>query len=87
MSDLEERARRLIDESRQAERLAFLLEDGPPVRLRDLCSVTGFSKMKFFDAIDKGELVVRWIRTGQTRMVVVERREALRYLTDIGFAA
>jgi hypothetical protein len=88
----DDRAHELIQESRNEERRARLTledlrHDGPPVRLRDLCSVTGFSKMKFFDAIDRGELEARAIRTGRTTLTIVERSEAVRYLEQIGFVA
>jgi len=64
-----------------------LQQDGPPVKLRDLCSLTGFSKMKFLDDIERGDLDVRRIRTGERRLIVIERAEARRYLLALGFAA
>lgn len=86
------KAQGLIAESEREEHrsrftLAELRRDGPPVRLRALCDITGFSKMKFFAAIDRGDLNVRWTRTCSTKMALVERDEALRYLASIGFAA
>lgn len=74
-------------EARRLLAISDLEDAGPPVRLRDLCALTGFTKTKFYDAIESGELPAKWIRTGQTKLAVVERRDALRYLTDIGFAA
>ena len=86
MSDALFRAARR-EERRAVQTLEDLRSGGPPVRLRDLCVVTGFSKMKFFSAIDAGDLRVSWVKTGQTRMALIERSEALRYLLDINFAA
>jgi hypothetical protein len=62
-----------------------LADHGPPVRLRDLCRLTGFSKMKFLDDIDRGDLTVQRIRTGHNHLIVVEREEARRYLETLGF--
>lgn len=84
-----ERIRRAAEREDRKARVTLeqLQQGGPPVRIRDLSALTGFSKQKFFDAIDRGELDVKWIRTGQTRMATVERDEAWRYLVGIGFAA
>jgi len=79
----------LIAASRRVEVLSMadLQRVGPPIRLRHLCALTGFSKMKFFAAIERGDLDVTWIRTGQTKIALIDRVEARRYLTAIGFAA
>lgn len=61
--------------------------DGPPVRLRDLCRLTGFSKMKFIDDIERGDLEAIPVRTCRTKVWMIERSEARRYLLNIGFAA
>lgn len=66
---------------------AELLKDGPPIRLRDLCAVTGFSKMKFLGDIDLGRLEVKRVITGDTHIVLIEREEARRYLAAIRFVA
>lgn len=58
---------------------------GPPIRLRDLRSLTGYSKMKFLDDIDRGRLNATKVPTGQTSLWIVERIEARRYLASIGF--
>lgn len=66
---------------------ADLFMDGPPIRLRDLCAVTGFSKMKFLDDIDRGRLEVRRVETGRGHVVLIDREEARRYLSAIRFVA
>lgn len=86
MSDLE-RSDRALAAAKMALTLADLRREGPPIRLRELASLTGFTKEKFYDAIERGELQPLWILTGQTRMIMVERLEALRYLQQIRFAA
>lgn len=75
------------EEQRSRLTLSDLERDGPAIRLRDLCAVTGFSKMKFLNDIERGILDVRRVATGDTHVVLVEREEARRYLTAIGFAA
>ena len=67
--------------------LQGLRAGGPPVRLRDLCALTGFSKMKFLDDIERGKLHARRVATGRTHVVLVERDEACRYLTSINFSS
>ncbi len=65
--------------------LADLERHGPPVRIRDLCRLTGFGKDKFYADIERGDLKADYIRTGQTKLAVIERAEAVRHLTAIGF--
>ena len=67
------------------QELRTSLDSTTPLRLSDLCKITGFSKMKFLDDIERGDLAVRRVRTGQTHVVLVDREEAYRYLVSIGF--
>ena len=70
----------------EAITLAFLQQAGPPVRLRVLCEITGFSRAPFVEAIERGELNARLVGRGRGRYLV-DRHEAIRYLRAIKFAA
>ncbi len=90
--DLQQHARDAIRQSHRAQRkarltLADLEHAGPPVRLKDLADLTGFSKQKFYQDIQRGILPAAQVQTGQTTVYAVERGEALGYLRAIKFAA
>jgi hypothetical protein len=79
MTDLDARAQQAITVAE------WLLEHGPPVRVRDLARVTGFSKGKFYADIERGRLEAYEVKTGQTIVYTIARAEAVRYLAAIGF--
>lgn len=90
---LDRRASDALDEAERRLRrkltLADLERDGPPVKLRDLCALTGFTKEKFYADIERGTLDARRVGNGEGRWCVwvVTRQEALRHLRKLGVAA
>jgi predicted DNA-binding transcriptional regulator AlpA len=76
-----------VDRALDGLTLRDLEQDGPPIRLRDLSKLTGFSKDKFYLDIDRGDLQAKPVKTRSRVVYMVERDEALRYLRAIKFAA
>jgi len=61
---------------------ALSVLEGPPWRLRDLAAITGFSKPKLMDDIREGYLAAD--TDPKSGMLLIARREALRYVQTLG---
>jgi hypothetical protein len=67
-----------------ARRLEDMREaQGPPLRIRDIAALTGFSKQKVMADVRGGYLVAREIPCGRAVMWVVPFSEAQRYLREL----
>lgn len=62
-----------------------LEHDGPPIRIRELVRLTGFTRHKLYADIRRDELNVVAFKAGSHYYWHVERAEALRYLNAIGY--
>lgn len=61
--------------------------DGPPIRVRDLCAILGWSRPSVHRAIAAGELRAMRPHAGLARATVyIQREEARRWLTAMGWA-
>lgn len=67
--------------------LADLEAIGPPVRVRDVAALAGFSKAKVMADARAGQLHITWAQCGRRRMALVSRSEAHHYLQRLGIAA
>ena len=64
---------------------ADLETEGPPIRIRELVRLTGFSRHKLYADIRRDELQIVAMRCGQMTYWHVDRHEALRYLDALGY--
>jgi hypothetical protein len=65
--------------------LRQLQQDGPPVRLRDLCNISGLSDMTLRREIADEQLKAHKLRPLKNSTYFVDRAEARRWLVQIGF--
>lgn len=64
----------------------LFLFDGPPIRVRDLLAITGWSRPRVHRAIKAGELIPLRPHPGVARATVfIQREEARRYLRAMGW--
>lgn len=58
---------------------------GPPIRIRELVDLTGFTRHKIYADIRRNDLAVVAYRCGTVHYWHVERHEALRWLDAMGY--
>lgn len=63
--------------------LAELFQPGPPIRVRDLCAITGWPRIRIHRALECGDLVS--LAHHARAMVYITRQEARRWLLACGF--
>ena len=65
--------------------LDLFTTDGPPIRVRDLCALLGWSRPRVHRAIESGELAVLRPHDHARATVYIQREEARRWLLDMGW--